>query len=112
MDNRKFTREQWKVLAILALVNFVNYVDRQILFPLFPFIRRDFGLSFFELGSLATAFTVVLSLASMPLGILADRTSRRRVISFGVIFWSFATFLSGLATSFRFLLMARGLVGV
>jgi len=112
MPENNFNRAQWKVLAILLLVNFVNYVDRQILFPLFPLIRRDFGLSFFQLGSLATAFTIVLSLFSMPLGMLADRTSRRRVISFGVIFWSCATFLSGLATSFRFLLFARGLVGV
>src|SRR5947209_6645229 len=112
MALRDFSREQWKVLAILALVNFVNYVDRQILFPLFPFIRKDFGLNFFQLGTLATAFTIVLSLGSMPLGMLADRTSRKRVISFGVIFWSLATFLSGLATSYRLLLGARALVGV
>jgi predicted MFS family arabinose efflux permease len=112
MNESRFTRQQWKVLAILALVNFVNYVDRQILFPLFPFIRRDFGLSFFQLGSLVTAFTIVLALATVPLGMLADRTSRRVVISGGVIFWSFATFVSGLATSFRFLLSARALVGI
>jgi predicted MFS family arabinose efflux permease len=112
MTDSRFTREQWKVLAILALVNFVNYVDRQILFPLFPFIKRDFGLSFFQLGSLVTAFTVVLALATVPLGMLADRTSRKRVISAGVIFWSLATFVSGLATSFRFLLGARALVGI
>jgi predicted MFS family arabinose efflux permease len=112
MAESRFTRQQWKVLAILALVNFVNYVDRQILFPLFPFIRRDFGLTFFQLGSLVTAFTIVLALATVPLGMLADRTSRKAVISGGVIFWSLATFVSGMATSFRFLLSARALVGV
>lgn len=112
MRGEGFSRRQYRVLAILALVNFVNYVDRQILFPLFPALRHEFGLTFLQLGSLATAFTVVLSLASLPLGMLADRSSRRKVISFGVIFWSFATFLSGLATSFRFLLGARALVGV
>lgn len=75
-------------------------------------IRRDFGLSFLQLGSLATAFTVVLALGSLPLGLLADRTSRRAVIGAGVFFWSAATFLSGLATSFRSLFIARGMVGV
>jgi MFS family permease len=94
------------------LVNFVNYVDRQIIFSLFPAIRRDFPLSFVQLGYLATAFTVVLSLASFPLGMLADRVSRRFVISAGVLFWSSATFFSGLAGSFRSLLAARALVGV
>jgi predicted MFS family arabinose efflux permease len=107
-----FSGKQWRVLLILMLVNFVNYVDRQIVFSLFPFIRREFGVSYVQLGYLATAFTVVLSLASFPLGMLADRISRRAVISAGVLFWSGATFFSGLAGSFRALLIARGLVGV
>lgn len=107
-----FQRSQWKVLLILMLVNFVNYVDRQIVFALFPAIQKDFGLTFAQLGYLATAFTVVLSLGSLPLGMLADRFSRRAVICGGVLFWSCATFLSGLAGSFRSLLVARGLVGV
>ncbi|HEY6339077.1 MAG TPA: MFS transporter [Candidatus Sulfotelmatobacter sp.] len=107
-----FTGRQWQVLLIMMLVNFVNYVDRQIVFALFPEIRHDFGLSFVQLGYLATAFTVVLSLASFPLGMVADRVSRRAVISAGVLFWSGATFFSGLAGSFRSLLIARGLVGV
>src|SRR5580704_694065 len=112
MRIKDFTGKQWIVLSILMLVNFVNYVDRQIIFSLFPFIRRDFNLNYAELGSLATAFTVVLSLTSLPLGMLADRVSRRLVISFGVLFWSAATFFSGLAGSFQSLLVARGLVGV
>ena len=97
---------------MLALINLVNYVDRQAIFPLFPFLRHDFGLTHLQFGSLATAFTIVLSVGSLPLGMLADRTSRRRVVSAGVLFWSAATFLSGLATSFRSLLLARSLVGV
>jgi predicted MFS family arabinose efflux permease len=107
-----FDRVQVRVLAILTLVNFGNYVDRQIIFSLFPAIRRDFGLTFTQLGELATAFTVVLSLATLPLAMVADRFSRRAVIGAGVLFWSAATFLSGLAGSFRSLLVARGMVGI
>ncbi|HYN14720.1 MAG TPA: MFS transporter [Terriglobales bacterium] len=105
-------RDQLRVLLLLIAINFINYVDRQIVFPLFPFIRKDFGLTFLQLGSLATAFTLVLSLGSLPLGMLADRTSRKKVIRAGVLIWSIATFLSGLSTSFRGLLGARALVGV
>jgi MFS transporter, Spinster family, sphingosine-1-phosphate transporter len=108
----QFNKPQVRVLLILTLLNFVNYADRQMIFPLFPLIQRDFHLNYTRLGLLATAFTVVLSLASLPFGVLADRGSRRKVISFGVLFWSVATFLSGLAPSFRFLLGVRGLVGV
>jgi len=107
-----FTGKQWRVLIILMLVNFVNYVDRQVIFSLFPAIRHDFALRYEQLGYLATVFTVVLSLSTFPLGMLADRFSRRSVISSGVLFWSGATFFSGLAGSFRMLLAARALVGV
>lgn len=111
-DPGRFLGRQWRVLGVLALINLVNYVDRQIIFPLFPFLRHEFGLSHLQFGSLATAFTIVLSVGSLPLGMLADRTSRRMVVSGGVLFWSAATFLSGLAASFRSLLLARSLVGV
>ena len=80
-----FGGKQWRVLLILMLVNFVNYVDRQIVFSLFPSIRRDFALSYVQLGYLATAFAVVLSLASFPRGMLADPISRRAVIPIGFV---------------------------
>src|SRR5215467_4479036 len=108
----EFSRSQWRVLTILTMVSFVNYVDRQVIFSMFPAIRHDFQLRYEQLGYLATAFTVVLSLSTFPLGMLADRLSRRSVISAGVLFLSGATFLSGVAGSFRSLLAARALVGV
>jgi MFS family permease len=94
------------------LINFVNYVDRQIIFSLFPSIRAEFNLTYAQLGLFPFAFTIVLAIMSLPLGMLADRVSRKFVISAGVIFWSAATFFSGLAGSFRSLLAARGLVGI
>lgn len=112
MKFRHFTGRQWTVLVILMLINFINYVDRQIIFSLFPSLRAEFGLTREQVGSFATAFTIVLAIMSLPLGMLADRVSRRMVISAGVIFWSAATFFSGLANSFHTLLAARGLVGV
>ncbi len=112
MKFRHFTGRQWTVLVILILINFVNYVDRQIIFSLFPSLRHEFGLTREQVGSFATAFTIVLALMSLPLGMLADRVSRRLVISGGVIFWSAATFFSGLANSYHALLMTRALVGV
>src|ERR1700722_11710951 len=107
-----FSGKQFRILSILMLINFVNYVDRQIVIALVPSHRHACGLNYLHLGCLATGCTVVQSLASFPLGMLAYRVSRRAVISAGVLFWSGATFFSGLAGSFRSLLIARGMVGI
>ena len=105
-------RSSISLLAVLVLVNVLNYVDRQIIFPLYPILGEEFQLSDFQLGLLGSVFMLVHAGASLPFGWLADRWSRKKIISFGVLFWSGATLLTGLAHSFRTLLVARSLVGV
>ncbi len=112
MNVPRFSSYQSRVLVVLTLINFVNYIDRQVLYPLFPLIAAEFHVGYARLGLLATGFSIVHSFGALALGRLADRASRKKVISYGILFWSGATFLSGLATSFRSLLTARALVGV
>ena len=107
-----FTSDQKRVLLVLTLINFVNWIDRQIVYPLFPLIKDDFHVSYTQLGWLVATFSVVHALGSLGLGRLADLTSRKKVISYGIAFWSAATFMSGVAPSFRSLLVCRGAVGV
>lgn len=103
---------QLRVLVILALINFVNFADRTVILPLFPLLRDAFDASDRQLGSLQLWLQLVLALASLPMGLLADRLPRARIIAAGVIFWSLATFWSGLAGTFAILLIARALVGL
>ena len=105
-------RYAWYVLLILTAINFFNYVDRQIIISLGPFIRQDLQLSYTGFGWLITAFMLVHSLSSLPFGMLSDRWMRRKIIAFGVWSWSAATFLCGLATDFTHLLMGRAAVGI
>lgn len=100
------------MLVILTLINLLNYLDRQVVFPLFALLKADFGLTDFHLGILGTMFLLVQSLAAFPMGILADRVSRRVIVSAGVAFWSLATFASGLANNFASLLGIRSAVGI
>ena len=100
------------MLFILTAINFVNYVDRQVIISLGPFIQDDLGLSNFQFGLLGTAFMLIHSLATVPFGILSDRWLRHKIVALGVIFWSAATLLSGLTTNFLSLLGARAAVGV
>lgn len=102
---------------VLTLINFFNYVDRQVLTPLIPLLKLPvseggLGLSDTEAGMLHTAFMVVHSVAAIPLGILADRWMRPRVIAAGVGLWSVATAAAGLAHSYAQLFVARAAVGI
>src|SRR5262249_35762012 len=63
------------------------------------------------LGSLQTLLLIVLALLSIPSGFLADRYSRKGIIAVGILVWSAATFVGGLATRFMVLLMGRSFVG-
>lgn len=109
---KNLSREQKSILIALALINFFNYVDRQVIFPLFDLIKQEFLVSDFQLGLLGTVFMFIHSLASLPFGVWADKYSRKTIIAGGVLFWSVASFASGLAGSFKSLLGIRSLVGV
>jgi len=103
---------QWRILLIMAAMNFINYVDRQVVFPLFHVLAEEFDLTDFELGLLATSFMMVHSLALLPFGWMADRMSRTRIVAYGAVVWSIATVITGLARSYHFLLGIRSVVGI
>jgi MFS transporter, Spinster family, sphingosine-1-phosphate transporter len=103
---------QIRLLAVLALINFVNFADRLVIVPLVPLLRQQMSLTDTQLGSLQTWLLVVLAAASFPCGLFADRWSRTQIIAAGVAVWSVATIACGFANSFMLLLVARALIGV
>ncbi len=100
------------VLALLFGVNLLNYIDRQILYAVFPPIQTELGLSDTQLGLLASAFMWVYLTTAPVFGLLADRWSRPRLIGLGVGIWSVATAFSGVVRHFGDLLLGRAVVGV
>lgn len=109
---RALTGYQFRLLAVLALINFVNFADRQAVPPLVPLLRDAFQLSSTQISYLQGVLEFVLAAGSVPFGFLADRFNRSRIIAGGVILWSCATIATGHVHSFAMLLFARGLVGV
>jgi predicted MFS family arabinose efflux permease len=108
----RFASWQWKVLVLLTAVNLLNYFDRLIVFPMFAYLKDEFSVSDFKLGLLGSVFILVNSLSVLPLGYWSDRGNRQRIMAGGVLFWSFATALSGFAATFKTLVTTRALVGV
>ncbi|MGO9512685.1 MAG: MFS transporter [Steroidobacteraceae bacterium] len=75
-------------------------------------IKHDLRLTDTELGALSGfAFGVFYAIAGIPIGILADRIERRRIIALAVGVWSLMTASCGLTTSFWQLFAARVAVG-
>jgi MFS transporter, Spinster family, sphingosine-1-phosphate transporter len=99
-------------LGLLLAVNLLNYIDRQVLFAVFPLIKIDLRLSDTALGLLGSAFMLSYLLLAPVFGWLGDRWSRVKLASGGLVVWSLATALAGFAPGYRTLLAARATVGV
>jgi MFS transporter, Spinster family, sphingosine-1-phosphate transporter len=99
-------------LALLLAVNLLNYIDRQVLYAVFPLIKADLALSDAALGLLGSAFMLCYMVSAPLLGWFGDRRSRTGLASGGLVLWSVATALAGLAPGYRTLLAARTVVGV
>jgi MFS family permease len=99
-------------LAVLFLVNVLNFYDRQALGAVLEPLRGEFHLSDRQLGSIPTAFIIVYALAGVPLGRLADRWSRKRLLALGVSVWAALTALGGVASGYAMLFATRMGVGI
>lgn len=100
-------------LFLLFLVSFFNYLDRYMLAILLPNIKADLDLSDTQLGFITGfAFTIFYATLGIPIARLADRYSRKTIISLALAVWSIMTAICGLAQNFVQLAVARVLVGV
>jgi MFS transporter, Spinster family, sphingosine-1-phosphate transporter len=100
-------------LAVLALINLFNYLDRYVVAALLESIKHsELALSDAQLGSLMSGFLLVFTFVAPVFGALGDRLSRPRLIACGVACWSVATAASGFAGGFVTLFASRAAVGV
>lgn len=106
-------RYAWYALFVLMLVYVVNFIDRQIISILAEDIKRDLKLDDAQVGFLyGTAFAVFYALFGIPLARLADGWHRGKLMAIGLGVWSSMTAVSGFATSYSQLAVARIGVGI
>ncbi len=103
----------WSALGILCFVYVLNFLDRQLLSILAKPIQDDLCVTDGQLGVIGGFyFALFYCVLAIPVGWLADRTNRVRVLSFACALWSAATVACGLSTSYAQLAIARMTVGI
>ena len=105
--------QAWWLIALLFLAGIVSIVDRSVLNIVVDPVRHDLGIGDEQISLLqGLAFGLFYAFMGIPMGLLADRISRRNLIAGGIALWSCATMASGLAQNFGQLFAARLLVGL
>jgi len=105
-------RRAWIVLGMLCFVYVLNFLDRQLLPILAKPIQDTLRFSDGQLGLIGGLyFAVFYTFISIPIGYLADRTSRSKVLALACALWSVATASCGLAINYVQFAIARMTVG-
>ena len=99
-------------IFLLTAVNTLNFFDRQLFGVITEPLRFEWQLSDFQIGFLATAFTLLYAVVGLPIGYLADRFPRQTILRVGLFCWSLLTALCGFAWNFWSLFLLRLGVGV
>jgi MFS family permease len=106
-------QNRWAALVLLLVVYLLNFLDRTLIFILFPKIKAEMTFSDLELALLgSTSFVIFYTLLGVPFGRLADRMSRTKLIAAGLATWSLFSGLTGLAEGFWSIFLCRVMVGV
>ncbi|WP_330901849.1 MFS transporter [Ramlibacter monticola] len=108
-----FTRRAaWFAYAMTIALMLMDYIDRQVIVSLFPYMKKEWNLSDAQLGSLVSIVSLTVALGALPVALFADRVSRVRSIAAMAAVWSAATLSCMFTRSYGALLAARGMVGL
>src|SRR5215469_11477863 len=100
------------VLALIILAQFMVVIDFTIVQVALPSIGREFGVSVNGLQWIVTAYSLTLAGFLMLSGRMGDIYGRRRLFIIGIIIFSLASLIGGLATSDIVLILTRGVQGL
>ena len=119
MDNNRVVTEQTVtkgqrnyIFVLLFILMVFDLADRMVISSLFPYIKKDWGISDLECGMLMSMFFWASVICVFPASILVDRWSRKKSVGILSIIWSIASLAGAFALNFRQLLITRTIIGV
>lgn len=101
-----------RVVGVISAAHFVSHYYILLLAPLLPFVRREYGVSYTEIGIALAAFNIVTATLQAPAGFLVDRLGARVPLIGGVLIGACAFVIAGLVHSYWLLVAMFALAGV
>ena len=105
-------RHSHGVFILLFLLYLFDYIDRQVVVSLFPFLKAEWGLSDTQCGMLISAVYWSILIFSFPVSILIDRWSRKNSIAIMSLLWGMATAACAFTQNFTQLFLVRSTIGI
>ena len=103
---------RWYIGGLLFLSTVINYIDRQTLSVLGPYIKTEFHWNNADFAWLIIAFRIAYAFGQTASGRLLDKIGTRNGLTIAVAFYSIAAMLTSLATGFKSLAGFRFLLGL
>ena len=113
LPNRKAVPNiRWRIAALVFLATVINYIDRQTLSLVAPFLTEELEISNIEYSHILAAFLWAYTAMNLVSGVLIDRWGARLMLAVCMIWWSVANALHALARGALGLGVYRLLLGV
>ncbi|RDS84504.1 MFS transporter [Dyella monticola] len=103
---------RWRVCAMLLAATTINYIDRQVLGVLAPFLQQNFGWSELDYSYIVTAFQAAYAIGLLGTGAIIDRFGTRIGYALAIGVWSFAAMAHSLAVGVVSFAAARFALGL
>lgn len=111
-DSKPAKSSPYFAFTLLFLLYMFDYIDRTVIVSLFPFLKREWGLTDTQCGLLVSAVYWSILFFSLPVSILIDRWSRKKCIGLMALFWGLATLACAFTRNFSQLFVARAAIGI
>ena len=106
------TNFRWKIVALLFVINAVNYLDRSSIAYAIDGMAIDFGFNDEQIGWILGAFGIGYIVTTFLGGVAADKFGAKRVLTLAMILWGITSLLTSFANGFFLVFIARVLLGI
>ena len=105
-------RLRWVICALLFFATTINYMDRQVIGILAPYLQRVIGWNDVQYGYIVTAFQAAYALGMLLAGRMIDRVGTRMGYAISIAVWSLSAMAHALANSVAGFIAARFMLGL